>query len=231
MSYLKALISVLVIVVMTGCASITGSEMQQLSLTTKGEDSNTIDGVKCTLQNDKGTWEATSPGFVNIHRSAEDLTVQCKKDGQKDGLLKAVSRAAGSMFGNIVFGGGIGAIIDHNKGNGYNYPDRLPVEMGKSVVVDRKNQDTYQATTSAMPMGSANAGAQLQGNAVRGFDDYRTKPSPKAFAIADKGHWASVTGRTSLSPDAAAMEAVNSCKARGFVNCRLYAVNSDLIGQ
>jgi len=38
-------------------------------------------------------------------------------------------------------GGSVGAIIDHNKGTGYNYPDQLPVEMGKSVVVDRKVQD------------------------------------------------------------------------------------------
>jgi hypothetical protein len=49
------------------------------------------------------------------------------------------------MFGNIIFGGGVGAIIDHNKGTGYNYPDQLPVEMGKSVVVDRKVQDTPTA--------------------------------------------------------------------------------------
>lgn len=116
--------------------------MQQLSLTTKGEDAATVEGVKCKLQNDKGTWESTSPGFVNVRRSAEDLTVECKKEGQKDGLLKAISRAAGSMFGNIVFGGGIGAIIDHNNGKGYNYPDALPVEMGKSVITDRKAQDT-----------------------------------------------------------------------------------------
>ena len=141
MNYLKFSIAGVVVVLASGCASITGSEMQQLSLTTRGEDSKTVEGVKCKLQNDKGNWESTSPGFVNVHRSAEDLIVECKKDGQKDGLLKAISRAAGSMFGNIVFGGGIGAIIDHNKGNGYNYPDSLPVEMGKSVIVDRKNQD------------------------------------------------------------------------------------------
>lgn len=35
----------------------------------------------------------------------------------------------------------IGALIDHSKGTGYNYPDLLPVEMGKSVLVDRKMQD------------------------------------------------------------------------------------------
>jgi hypothetical protein len=141
MNHLKFSIAGVVVVLASGCASITGSEMQQLSLTTRGEDSKTVEGVKCKLQNDKGNWESTSPGFVNVHRSAEDLIVECKKDGQKNGLLKAISRAAGSMFGNIVFGGGIGAIIDHNKGNGYNYPDSLPVEMGKSVIVDRKNQD------------------------------------------------------------------------------------------
>ncbi len=131
-----------VVLLATGCASITGSDMQQLSLTTKGEDAKTVEGAQCKLQNDKGTWDFTSPGFVNIRRSSEDLTVECKKDGLKDGLLKAISRAAGSMYGNIIFGGGIGALIDHSKGTGYNYPDSLPVEMGKSVIIDRKTQDT-----------------------------------------------------------------------------------------
>lgn len=126
----------------TGCASITGSEMQQLSLTATGQDAIALDGAKCKLQNDKGTWDATTPSFVNVRRSSEDLTVECKKDGFADGLLKAVSRAAGSMYGNIIFGGGIGAIIDHNKGTGYNYPDQLPVVMGKAGLVDRKAQDT-----------------------------------------------------------------------------------------
>jgi hypothetical protein len=55
-----------------------------------------------------------------------------------DGILKAISRAAGSMFENIIFGGGIGAIIDHTKGTGYDYPNQLPVKMGESVVVDKK---------------------------------------------------------------------------------------------
>ena len=44
------------------------------------------------------------------------------------------------MWGNIIFGGGIGAIIDHNKGTGYDYPNQLPVKMGESVVVDKKTE-------------------------------------------------------------------------------------------
>lgn len=148
MHYLKLTFLGAFVVLSAGCASITGSEMQQLSLTTKGEDAKTIEGVKCKLQNDKGTWESTSPGFVYVHRSFEDLTVECKKGGLKDGLLKAISRAADSMYGNIfIIGGGIGAIIDHNKGTGYNYPDALPVEMGKAVIVDRKTQDAPAVST------------------------------------------------------------------------------------
>ncbi|MDO8942679.1 MAG: hypothetical protein Q8N17_13675 [Burkholderiaceae bacterium] len=129
-------------VLSTGCASITGSEMQQLALSAKSAGNPAIEGAKCRLSNDKGAWEAITPSFVNIRRSAEDLNVECKKDGEPDGFLKAVSRAAGSMYGNIVFGGGIGALIDHSKGTGYNYPDLLPVEMGKSGITDRRDQNT-----------------------------------------------------------------------------------------
>jgi hypothetical protein len=41
------------------------------------------------------------------------------------------------MWGNIVFGGGIGAIIDHSKGTGYAYPDQIQIIMGKSRTLDR----------------------------------------------------------------------------------------------
>ena len=131
--------------VLPGCATITGSEMQTVALTTQAADGKTVEQVDCVLKNDKGEWKAASPAQVPIRRSAEDLTVTCKKAGMPDGLLRAISRAGGGMFGNIVFGGGIGAIIDHNKGTGYNYPDDLPVKMGASVTVDRRESATAEA--------------------------------------------------------------------------------------
>lgn len=125
--------------VLSGCATITSSETQSLTLNTKTANGESVDSARCTLKNDKGVWEMTSPGVVNVRRSSEDLMVECKKDGTSDGFLRAVSRAAGGMWGNIIFGGGIGAIIDHNKGTGYNYPDHLPVKLGDTVTVDRKD--------------------------------------------------------------------------------------------
>lgn len=145
------LIAVLVAAVANvGCASITQSESQSLALTATYQN-KPVD-PECHITNDKGSWDTTAPSNVTVRKSNEDLEVTCKKEGMPNGILKAISRAAGSMFGNIIFGGGIGAIIDHNKGTGYNYPNQLPVKMGESVVVDQR--------TEAQPIQSAQQACQ-----------------------------------------------------------------------
>ncbi len=123
----------------SGCASITQSETQALALTATYQ--NKPVEPECRLANDKGSWNSKAPANVTVRKSAEDLEVTCTMDGMPNGILKAISRAAGSMWGNIIFGGGIGAIIDHNKGTGYDYPNQLPVKMGEAVVIDKKNEE------------------------------------------------------------------------------------------
>lgn len=140
-------IVILAVALNAGCSTITQSENQPLSLTAS-YDNKPVD-AQCHLKNDKGSWDAKAPSNVAVRKSNEDLEVTCKKEGMPDGILKAVSRAAGSMFGNIVFGGGIGAIIDHSKGTGYDYPNRLPVKMGESVVVDRRTEQQAEQAAHA----------------------------------------------------------------------------------
>lgn len=124
----------------SGCSSLTQSDSQSLSLTATYQGKPVE--PDCKLTNDRGVWDAKAPANVNVRKSNEDLSVTCKKDGMPDGLLKAISRAAGSMFGNIILGGGIGAMIDHTNGRGYDYPNQLPVKMGESVVVDKRGEST-----------------------------------------------------------------------------------------
>ena len=133
-----------VVVATTGCSTITQDSSQSLALTSSYQG-QPVD-AECKLSNDKGQWTSKAPSNVMVRKSNEDLDVTCKKEGVPDGLLKAVSRAAGSMWGNIIFGGGVGAIIDHNKGTGYDYPNQLPVKMGESVVVDKKTESQQAAT-------------------------------------------------------------------------------------
>ena len=127
---------------LTGCASITKDSNQPVKIETYSKSNQAILGAKCTAKNERGEWSATTPNAVNVHRSGQNLLVSCEKEGEVPGIATVISRANGGMFGNILFGGGIGAIIDHNKGTAYSYPDWIRVIMGDNLVFDRKqNKD------------------------------------------------------------------------------------------
>ena len=124
-----------------GCASITGSELQLLSLQAWDKDGAPVAGADCKLSNDKGTWYAKPPASPTVTRSAEDLTVNCEAAGQAPGSVRAISRANAGMAGNILFGGLVGVMIDHNRGTAYDYPSAIGVVFGASKVID-KNDDS-----------------------------------------------------------------------------------------
>jgi len=135
----KILALIVVLALASGCATITSSEMQPVMVTTQTTDGQPVEKADCSLKNDFGSWQIISPGVASVRRSSSDLMVECKKEGYPDGFLRAISRAAGGMWGNIILGGGIGAIIDHNKGTGYNYPNDLPVKLGASKTIDKRD--------------------------------------------------------------------------------------------
>lgn len=43
--------------------------------------SSDVQGVKCTVSNDKGSWSVVTPASVEVQRSKADLNVKCEKDG------------------------------------------------------------------------------------------------------------------------------------------------------
>ncbi len=124
---------------LTGCATITKDANQAVRVETYSKNNVAVTGVKCVGKNERGEFTADSSGVMRPHRSGENLLVSCSKDGEEPGIGTLISRANGGMFGNILFGGGIGAIIDHNKGTAYSYPDWVRVIMGDNLVYDRKN--------------------------------------------------------------------------------------------
>jgi hypothetical protein len=114
----------------TGCASIVSGHNQPLSVTTQGQGGADVAGAKCTLSNDKGTWYVTTPGSVTVHRSFNDLSVNCAHDAFDPGVTTVKSATKGMAFGNILFGGIIGAGVDMSSGAAYDYPSLIPVGMG-----------------------------------------------------------------------------------------------------
>jgi hypothetical protein len=113
----------------SGCASVTGSTTQNVSVQSREHTGGDLPGAVCELSNSKGRWFVTTPGSVMIHRSNDDMQVLCSKAGYEAGRSSIVSATKGEMFGNIILGGVIGAIIDHNNGSGYEYPEFIQVLM------------------------------------------------------------------------------------------------------
>jgi len=50
------------------------------------------------------------------------------------------------MFGNIILGGGIGAIVDHSNGSAYNYPEWMRLVFGQNLTFDRGDYKSGEAT-------------------------------------------------------------------------------------
>lgn len=121
------------LIALTGCASITGTTNQSVSVQTKEPTGAEVVGATCELANKKGKWFVTTPGSVGISRSNDDIQVNCTKDGYAPGRQGVVSDTKGMMFGNILFGGGIGAIVDHNTGAAYEYPASFQIVMNRLI--------------------------------------------------------------------------------------------------
>ena len=123
MQYLINKISILIIfVILSGCASITESKNQSMSVST-GE----VTGAMCTLSNSKGSYYVTSPGTVMVRNACDQLAISCTKEGYVPANPNAgtVQDKAKSMaWGNIIFGGIIGIAVDRSTGAGCQYPQQ-----------------------------------------------------------------------------------------------------------
>lgn len=122
------------ILLQVGCASITGSRNQPISVTSTHEG-KPIAGAYCTLINDKGTWYVNTPGSVVILKAYGDLSATCRKEDTHAGAATFQSENEGAVWGNIIAGGLIGYAVDAGTGAGFSYPPTLNIDMIKGNVL------------------------------------------------------------------------------------------------
>jgi hypothetical protein len=119
-----------------GCSTLTGDgNSQNLTVMTYTADGADLIGAKCEFRNDEGTWMAVTPATIMVRRSNKDLMVKCTKPGFSDIRANVVSKIKGNMWGNVLFGAGVGAIIDHSNGSAYQYPAVIKLTMGQNSTV------------------------------------------------------------------------------------------------
>lgn len=138
---LKPVLPIALAVLTTGCASIVSGTSQPVSVETRSSSGAALAGASCKLTNNKGTWFVTTPGSTTVNRSYEALNVRCEKEGADPGQSVINSSTKGMAFGNILFGGPIGAGVDMASGAAYDYPNLITVMMGSTTTIGTPAQE------------------------------------------------------------------------------------------
>jgi hypothetical protein len=113
---------------LTGCADILVGTSQTLSVQTRSLNQD-VAGAECQLSNNKGTWFVTTPGAVTVHRSYDAINVACAAPGYVAHAGTADSSTKDLAWGNLLFGGLIGAAVDTGTGAAYDYPGLIVVPL------------------------------------------------------------------------------------------------------
>ncbi len=149
---IKHLAALTAVLLSTGCASVVNDSTHPIKVETKTSSGDVVANAECTMTNDYGSFNVKSGNTTLIRRSSKDLDIVCKHPSSGDANGRAISRANGGMWGNIILGGGIGAVIDHNKGTAYTYPTWVQLVFGKSLVFDRTAEKDGAPVIGAEPV-------------------------------------------------------------------------------
>lgn len=103
-----------------GCASIVSGQNQVVTVFTPN-----CSEAKCELEYDDGSYLVTTPGTVSVNREYDPMTVSCEKEGYDPVAISVESFTKDMAYGNILFGGGIGAGVDMATGAAYDYPSEI----------------------------------------------------------------------------------------------------------
>lgn len=146
-----------------GCASVMNENTHPMTIETKTASGQLVAGADCKWTNDRGSASVKSGVSTLVRRSNDDMNIECNHPEHKAATAKAISRANAGMFGNILIGGGIGAVIDHNQGTAYTYPTWVQLVYGKALLFDRRDQKedlpTPGSDTGVVPVASAEIAA------------------------------------------------------------------------
>jgi uncharacterized protein YceK len=127
---MKTLISALALALgLSGCATIMEGTTQSVTITTAPP------GAHCTIDREGarvGEVSAT-PGSIQLNKSGKDLAVTCTKAGYQTATIVQSPDFSGTTFGNIIIGGGIGAIADAASGANYKYPTPINVALATAM--------------------------------------------------------------------------------------------------
>ena len=83
----------------------------------------------CTLTNKRESLSSAIPATVSVRRSDDSLVYNCTTSDGRNASGSIKSKREGSIWGNVILGGGVGAIVDAEKDMHRTYPETYVIPV------------------------------------------------------------------------------------------------------
>lgn len=149
---MRATLTAAVAIALAGCATIITGGDDEISVDTPG-----VAGAECELRRFTGAVHARvrTPGTIEIAKDSRDLEAVCAKDGFVESREVVESGFEPWFWGNILFGGLIGMVVDVATGGVNEYDDSVAIYMepdgGRRAALDAGRASTATDAFSDAP--------------------------------------------------------------------------------
>jgi hypothetical protein len=144
---------------LVGCATIVRGSSQTVTANTQPP------GAVCEFKREHqpDVIANPTPQTVTLEKSKDDVTVVCRKDGYLDASSQLGSKFEGWTFGNIIFGGLVGVVVDAGSGAMHDYPQSVTLVLIPREFASGHDRDEFFAERRAeIAKQSEEAAQQIQ---------------------------------------------------------------------
>ena len=121
---MRLFITIIAALFLSGCPSIVNESHLPINLSFSDNS-----GGECSLRNKRESYKTSIPASVTVRRSDDPLVYECTTSDGRRAEGKINSKIGQTMAGNIIFGGGIGAIVDANNDMHREYPGSFVIPV------------------------------------------------------------------------------------------------------
>ncbi len=121
----------------SGCASIVSDTESSTYIETDPEK------ARCELHGQDFKRVVETPSSIHLSADAAPITMACSADGYRTTTQPLDTEMDGWIFGNIIFGGVVGVVIDAARGAGQKYPPHVMVFLEPEVFTSEAARDEW----------------------------------------------------------------------------------------
>ena len=163
-----------VVLLASGCATLTKGASQTVTVSTDPP------GANCELTRDAKPLAVVNPtpGSVSISKGSGVIAIVCRKDKFQDAAGTMASEFQAMTFGNILFGGLIGVVVDAASGATHEYPPLVTITLIPEVFASIAERDAFYERMRQNLQQEAAAVKERIANECRNLAK-ATSPAPK----------------------------------------------------